>query len=254
MDQYEYMLQRRLAESGDVGAKREIVDFLCDQDDVNLSDDQKELTRAYLTDLAESEESHFMLLLGTRYYNGQTGFQKDYELARYWYEKAAGHDDSWALCNLGYIYAYGRGVEPDANKAFYYYMKSASMNNPNALYKIGDSYHNGESVGQDYDAAYYWYSRAKHFATKEDEDEHRIVYAEVLPNILYRLGGCALKGHGTEVDPLLALDYLQSAEIQLYALTFQGNLFAGDTLGKVQNLIDEVREVLDRSRNSSDAP
>lgn len=46
--------------------------------------------------------------------------QGDYELALQCYKKAADYGNSQAMCNLGYIYAFGRVGEADQEKAFYY--------------------------------------------------------------------------------------------------------------------------------------
>jgi hypothetical protein len=246
MDEYKYELEMSLAEFGNKDSMRRIADDLCEQPDSNLSQEQMGLVSKYLTSLAELGDVHAMRLIGTRYYIGKTGYPQDYGKAREWYEKAAEKDDSWALCNLGYIYAYGRGVEADPEKAYGYFSKSASMDNPNAMYKIGDCYFNGEITRQDYKAAYYWYNRAYHFATQP------MFMPEVYPNILYRLGSCKLYGHGDEANPLEALELLQQAEIYLYGLEFAENPFAPETLGKVQRLIDEARSVLSKVIESED--
>ena len=47
--------------------------------------------------------------------------QGDYELALQCYKKAADCGNSQAMCNLGYIYAFGRVGEADQEKAFYYF-------------------------------------------------------------------------------------------------------------------------------------
>jgi len=248
VDEYEYQLLMRLAESGDADAKRRIAGYLCEQTEY-LSDEQDEaLAASYLTELAEAGDVESMVLLGSRYYMGRSGFPQDFGLARQWYERAAEAGDAWALCNLGYIYAYGRGVEVDVDRAFAYFMKSASKENPNAMYKIGDSYFNGEVVPQDFEAAYYWYERAQHAAAYEDENGMPVVVKDTLPSILYRLGGCELKGQGAPFDPMLALVHLQAAEFQLYALIIQEDPFAGETLDKVQALLQETRQKLDELR------
>jgi TPR repeat protein len=245
MKEYEYDLLLQLANEGDRDAMRDIVEFMCNCPENMLSAENIDYAQCCLTVLAEEGDSRAMLLLGTRYYNGQLGFPQDFVLAREWYEKAAEHDDSWALCNLGYIYAYGRGVEADPQKALKYFVKSARMNNPNALYKIGDCYHYGELLEQDYDAAAYWYSKAQYYT--KDENGVDDSGLDVYPNIMLRLGGCALHGHGQPEDPIKALAFLHRAEWNLYVQIHEGmHPFASETLKKVQSLLHETREALDK--------
>lgn len=63
--------------------------------------------------------------------------QGDYELALQCYKKAADYGNSQAMCNLGYIYAFGRVGEADQEQAFYYFTQASLAGNPNAFYKLG---------------------------------------------------------------------------------------------------------------------
>ena len=44
-------------------------------------------------------------------------FKKDYEKAMQWYNKAAEKGHPIAICNIGNMYAHGKGVEKDYEKA-----------------------------------------------------------------------------------------------------------------------------------------
>jgi TPR repeat protein len=248
MNEYEINLMMRLAEGGDIDARRDIIEYACNSADPDsvMRPDQLEQVREWMIALAEGDEGdgedadvHVALLIGAKYYNGELGFPQDFTKAREWYEKAAEKGDSWALCNLGYVYAYGRDVEMDSEKALNYFMRSARMNNPNALYKIGDYYYNGEQQNPDYDAAHYFYRKAEHFAIEN-------TVSEVYPNIEFRLGSCALHGHGVEKNPFEALERLHEAEKHLYREACEGHPFAEITLAKVKATLDEVREELDK--------
>jgi TPR repeat protein len=97
MDEYKYELVARLAESGDENSMREVVNYLCERPDSNLTSEQIELAAKCFTALAKSGDAKDMLLLGTRYYVGKTGYPRDYKKAREWYEKAAEEGDSVLL-------------------------------------------------------------------------------------------------------------------------------------------------------------
>jgi TPR repeat protein len=250
-----------LAENfGDKEAKEQLACFLFDTIDDGFEGKDKltELTQRYLQEYADGEEDGHVfridgepsiyeraaLLLGTRYYGGSSGFPQDFVLARKYYEKAAVLGNDQALCNLGYIYFYGRDVERDYERAYACYLKSANKNNPNAMFKVGDFFYEGIIKEQDYDKAFYWYSRAHHFATEQIVDGRRIIFPEVIPSICYRLGRAFLKGQGVDFDPLKALDLLQQAEIRFYEQVLDGDPFASETLEKTQKLISSARRKL----------
>ena len=47
------------------------------------------------------------------------------------------------MCNLGYIYEYGRTGKRDYKKAFYCFKKAADSGSAEACYKVGDIYFTG---------------------------------------------------------------------------------------------------------------
>jgi hypothetical protein len=187
-----------------------------------------------------------MLLMGVNYYTGCMGYKQDYAKAREWYEKAAALGDAWALCNLGYIYYYGRGVEIDYEKAFSLFERSAYRGNHNAMYKMGDHYYNGYFVKCCYESAFYWYQRARD-AADDDSPE--------LPDILYRLGLCFATGHGVSEDLVLSLHYLGKTEPMFFHKIFSdNNPYAMETLQKTQKLLKSVRDRLNALANGKDDP
>ena len=62
---------------------------------------------------------------------------QDYNLARYWYAKAAKGGHSGAQNNLGVMCAEGLGGPADQNKAVYWYMKSAEAGDSTAKGNLG---------------------------------------------------------------------------------------------------------------------
>jgi hypothetical protein len=195
-----------------------------------------------------------MQVLGNMYYTGRLGYGQDYTKAREWYEKSASLDDQWALCYLGYIYYYGRGVEIDYEKAFSLFARSAYKGNYTAMYKMGDHYYNGYFVKCNYHSAFYWYQRAQkaaedavNYSSEGDSPE--------LPNVLYRLGLCFAKGHGVKEDLVLSLRYLGKAEPMFYhKILAEDDLFAKETLQKTQELLKTVRKRLDALAEGKDGP
>ena len=77
-------------------------------------------------------------------------FQKIFERARRYYERATEQNNSMALSNLGDLYYWGRGVQQDYVRARRYYERAAEQNNTEALNNLGVLYNNGRgsnSVG-----------------------------------------------------------------------------------------------------------
>ncbi len=62
------------------------------------------------------------------YENGY-GVEKDYKTALSWYGLAADQNYPWAQLNLGYMYAYGRGVTPNCLIAIDWFKKALAGNN-----------------------------------------------------------------------------------------------------------------------------
>ena len=204
-----------------------------------LDQAQKQLEK-----LASKGNRCAMQFLGNMYYTGRLGYDQDYAKAREWYEKSASLNDHWALCYLGYVHYYGRGVEIDYEKAFSLFARSAYKGNYTAMYKMGDHYYYGYFVKRDYHSAFYWYQRALetaevavNYSSESDSPE--------IPNVLYRLGLCFAKGHGVEKDLILSLRYLGKAEPMFYhKILAEDDLFAEETLQKTQKLLKTVRNQL----------
>ncbi len=71
---------------------------------------------------------------------------KNWEMAFYWYEKAAKQGNPIALLNLGYCYLNGQGVQQDYSKAFRCYQKAAESGNASAIGSVGFFYERGYGV------------------------------------------------------------------------------------------------------------
>lgn len=133
----------------------------------------------------------------------------DFEKAKRYYEQAAELGNDQALCNLGYIYEYGRIGEKDPEQAFYCYSEAALGGNANALYKVGDAYYYGDFVKKNPRLAFKYYMMAgQNLETDKDDD--------IRSDIDYRLAKCCAYGIGAKKDLMSALHFINDAEAEIY--------------------------------------
>jgi TPR repeat protein len=90
-----------------------------------------------------------------------SGIPKNYEKARYWYDRAAESGDKEAQNELGFMYYIGNGVERNVAKATRYFREAARQGLPLAQYNMGIIYYTGNGVEQaDLIQAYAWFNLA----------------------------------------------------------------------------------------------
>lgn len=180
------------------------------------------------------------LNLGAMYYEGNF-IPRDFRKAIKYYEQATASDDDEtqirAWNNLGYCYYYGRDIPVDNEKAFNCYMRAAVQRDANALYKIGDMYRYGRYVAKDEQMALTFYRQALH--------EVYETYPEYA-DIAKRIGECALYGIGMEKDAHLAFKMLARSEIATYNKIKERDPFAASLLPKIQRMLNEARELVER--------
>ena len=75
--------------------------------------------------------------VATCYAKGE-GVEQDMKAALKWYQKAADHEEPYAMYNLGTLYQSGRGVERNEETAIIWYEKSLSLGNQNPLFNLGE--------------------------------------------------------------------------------------------------------------------
>lgn len=97
--------------------------------------------------------------LGDMAFYGQ-GEPMDYAQSVDWYRKAADRGDAKGEFNLGYMYAHGRGVTQDYKQALDLYRKAADQGDANAQNLLGDMYYYGRAVSVDYAQALALYHKA----------------------------------------------------------------------------------------------
>jgi TPR repeat protein len=71
-----------------------------------------------------------MRMLGDMYFDGDGG-ERDYTLARSWYEKAAAGGVTAAMISLGDMYRDGKGVHSDPQQALQWYQRAAAIKDKN---------------------------------------------------------------------------------------------------------------------------
>ncbi len=101
---------------------------------------------------ADIKTARDIFFLG-HYYLGR-GTEKDFQKARYWYEKAAQQGHSRAQYDLALMYYEGLGVEGDLQKACYWYEKAAQQGHKWAQYNLALMYYEGLGVGRDFQKAF----------------------------------------------------------------------------------------------------
>ena len=97
--------------------------------------------------------------LGNLYLCGEA-VETNYELALYWYSKAADASYAAGMFNLCCMYESGYGVKQDDEKALYWQFKAARHGHITAQYGLGCQYEHGGTVEQDDKQAFYWYLQA----------------------------------------------------------------------------------------------
>ncbi|MGB6133342.1 MAG: tetratricopeptide repeat protein [Acidobacteriaceae bacterium] len=109
------------------------------------------------SDEVDGDADPFMV--GLQYETGDH-IPQDYQLAAFWYRKAAEGGDSYAQNNLGALYEEGDGVPQDFKEAAFWYRKAAEQGNVGALCNLGSLYELGKGVAKDCAQAATWYREA----------------------------------------------------------------------------------------------
>lgn len=163
----------------------------------------------------------------------------DYQTAQKLYEKSAELGNSQALCNLGYIYAYGRVGQQDFEQAYYYFEQASLLGNANASYKLGDCYHLGQFVKQNDDIAFLYYQRAEALLDYEGDDD------DIKSDIYYRLALCFFEGNGVDNNPLQALNYINQAETYSYYDRVNDKYNGEEIAQRIEHLRKKIKAFLD---------
>lgn len=97
--------------------------------------------------------------IGDRFRKGKMA-SPDYELAVYWYRKAAEQGFAGAQNNLGNMYEQGLGVPKDEIMASQWFRRAAENGSTEAQHSLGGMYLEGRGVTQNFDEAVTWFQKA----------------------------------------------------------------------------------------------
>lgn len=196
--------------------------------------------------LSEAEEFIFdvvsvvRLSTGAMYYRGDY-VERNYKIAEFFYKKSAEQLNSQALCNLGYIYQYGRTGKKNLNKAFEYFNKASLLDNLNATYKLGDMYRNGYGTKKDENLAKTLYSKAHKKLTESQDDNFD---NELVCDIYLRFGDIFYEGIGTNVNYKLALNaYCHALPKAILSVSY-GNNYYNKILSNIEIKINQCKRFL----------
>ncbi|MCC8151697.1 MAG: AAA family ATPase, partial [Lachnospiraceae bacterium] len=127
--------------------------------DAFLDKEEYEKALPLLESLAAGGDHSSMNRLGVMYHYGR-GVERNYAIAKEWFERAAEKGDNAAMNNLGSVYRYGWGTEKDYAAAREWYGRAAENGYAGAMNNLGEMYSNGLGVERDYVAAKDWFEKA----------------------------------------------------------------------------------------------
>lgn len=161
--------------------------------------------------------------LGYMYQFGY-GIEKNYEYAKYWYERGIENGEVFSINNLGIMYYLGHGVPKDLNIAKYWFEKAAiEKDDPQGMYNLGTVYlSGGDGIAQDYSKAIYWFQKAA---------------GKGLGKAMNNLGTIYYHGQGVEKNYVTAKEWFEKAieNENLVAMNNLANLYLYGGYGMVQD-------------------
>lgn len=126
-----------------------------------VSSDNASGTMANNNSLSDSEYNRYVDICNTGYrYLVGIGVEKDYAKAFECFQMAADYGIPEAITNLGYCYERGINVDVDYTRAVELYEKAASLGDSSGMNNLGWCYEQGLGVEQSYEQAYEYYCRA----------------------------------------------------------------------------------------------
>ncbi len=132
---------------------------------IRVFDEYEKMNSPYLKDLRRNKIFQYANAgewLAQFYMGRICEAMEDYQGALHWYELAANNGPSaGAMCNIGWLFYYGKGVTIDYKLAYEYFMKAVKTSaNKTAMSFLGEMYEKGRYVKADFETACYWYREA----------------------------------------------------------------------------------------------
>ncbi len=173
---------------------------------------------------AMNGDSKYQVVYGDMFSFG-LGKLVDYEEAFYWYKKAAKKNNLEALCDLGYCYLEGQGVEKNNRLSFKYWLKSAKLGYAHSCRDVGQNYLKGIGVKKNYKKAVSWF---------------KIAYGYNYSHGTSDLAYCYLNGFGVKKDLKIAKTLFKKSIEQDYNRGIRAILEARISLSKflIENIIE----------------
>ena len=148
------------------------------------------------------------------YYYGH-GAAQDFAKAAEWYEKAAEHGNSDAMCSLAVMFINDEEMPKDEEKALHWMLEAANNGSVSAMENMGRMYKNGDCVPQDAVASLAWFKKSAEHGN---------------PDAMFSVGGCYYQGLGVEEDWRQAKEWFTKAWTagNNDALYFLGMIYADE--------------------------
>ena len=151
-------------------------------------------------------------------------------------ERATALGSGAAMCTMGTVYDYGRGVSEDAVKAFEWYKKGAELGDPTSCYNLGIFWRTGRGCAVNKQLAMEWLAKAVELG-----------YTIALVNI----GAMLMKGEAEGgIDPPGAVGYFERAAAlgHSQAMYTLGTMYTAGVPGVPRDLAKAHRYLVDAKR------
>lgn len=177
----------------------------------------------------------------------------DYKSGAEYYRLAAAMGNDQAIANLGYVYLYGRGIEPNLSVAMAYFKIAAKRNNADGAYKLGDIHSSDKWCVKDTELSVYYYRLAASLIIDGECDQDEVIYSEKLksyPSLCFAMGR-EMSVQGNMATNLgVSYQFLKLAEVGYELELAAGHGFYEGCLAGVKELLsdpqyDVVREEYD---------
>ena len=93
-----------------------------------------------------SYDAETLYQMGTDYYNGTNGRNKDYKDAIAYFAAAGAKEHAMAAFNAAYMFLNHEGTETNLVEAYYWFAMAASLGNERGYYFLADFYMTGHGV------------------------------------------------------------------------------------------------------------